>query len=99
MAKSLAKHMHDAARESVAVNARQALADSPLYGREMAMNFALAWAEPLRTEPAAVTASKLRGVLAGLRDAGVIPDAPSPATATTARVLDDARAYGRLTGP
>ena len=99
MAKSLAKDMHDAARKSVAGHARHALADSPLYGRELAMSFALAWAEPLASEPASVTAAKLRGVFAGLRDAGVLPELPSPATVTTAHVLDDARSFGRLTGP
>lgn len=71
-APTYAERMHDVAREQVRNRARKALADSPLFGREYALAYAIGWLEPLDAEPDDVNVARARGVFAGLRDAGLI---------------------------
>lgn len=60
-----------AAAAAVERFARKALADSPMFGRESALTYALGYIEPTGARTAAEEIAKIRGVFAGLRAAGV----------------------------
>lgn len=64
------------AAEAVERYARTVLAESRLYGREHAMNYALGYAEPIPGRTDAEELAKIRGVFAGLRAADVLSVAP-----------------------
>ena len=70
-ARTLAEHMHDAARAQVRDHARAALADT-LFGREHALTYAIGWMEPYDSLPDAENVARARGAIAGLRDAGLM---------------------------
>ena len=73
------------AAENVEAYARQRLADSPLFGREQALNYALGYLEPIPGRTDAEELAKVRGVFAGLRAADVLSVAPIPDPLTDQR--------------
>jgi len=68
----VARAMRARAREAVAEHARAAVADSPLFGREHALAYALGWCEPSPSATDAEVVEQVRGVFEGLRDAGIM---------------------------
>lgn len=72
MSAAVARAMRARAREAVAEHARGVVADSPMFGRERALAYALGWCEPSPDATDHEVVQQVRGALDGLRDAGII---------------------------
>ena len=71
-APTVARDVYDIARAAVADHTRRVLVDCPSFAREAAYAYALAWIEPGTGPTDGEHFARIRGVFAGLRDAGLM---------------------------